>query len=63
MPYQYSLIAIWGAVEVNLAIICACLTTFKPLVVRFFPNILGSSADKTHDPTTRTIGGGGGAAA
>ncbi len=63
LPYQSSFIATWGAAEVNLAIICACLPTLKPLVVRFFPNLLGPPTDKTHDPATRTIGGGGGPAA
>ncbi len=38
--------AYWGAVEVNLAIICACLTTLKPLIVRLFPEFLGSMSSR-----------------
>jgi hypothetical protein len=54
VPWQFSVVAYWSAVEVNLAIICACLTTLKPLVARFFPKLLGSTADPTHGPTTGT---------
>ncbi len=43
MPYNFAVLSHWSAVEVNLAIICACLTTLKPLVARFFPKLLGSS--------------------
>ncbi|KAK3896661.1 hypothetical protein C8A05DRAFT_20412 [Staphylotrichum tortipilum] len=67
VPYQFSVVAYWGAVEVNLAIICACLTTLKPLVARFFPKLLDSmSSEKTsqggtlcHTGRHGTIGGGG----
>ena len=30
-------IAIWTMLEVNIAVICACLTTIKPLLSRMFP--------------------------
>jgi hypothetical protein len=40
--YSLATLNIWGAVEVNLAIICACLTTLKPLVARVFPRLLQS---------------------
>ncbi|KAK0620602.1 hypothetical protein B0T14DRAFT_430419 [Immersiella caudata] len=43
VTYTFSTVAYWGAVEVNLAIICACLTTLKPLLVHVFPGILGTS--------------------
>ncbi|KAK4044385.1 hypothetical protein C8A01DRAFT_31439 [Parachaetomium inaequale] len=45
--YELAPLAIWSAVEVNLAIICACLTTLKPLVVRVFPRLLQSAAGYT----------------
>ena len=32
----------WNTFEVNIAIICACLTTIKPAVTRMFPNLLAS---------------------
>jgi len=37
-------IACWTMVEVNLAVICACLTTIKPLLSRMFPRLLGPSS-------------------
>jgi len=42
--YELATLAYWGAVEVNLAIICACLTTLKPLLQKLLPNLLGSAA-------------------
>jgi hypothetical protein len=42
-------VAYWGAVEVYLAIICACLTTLKPFLVRFFPALLGTTHAATYD--------------
>ncbi|KAK4129049.1 hypothetical protein N657DRAFT_51133 [Parathielavia appendiculata] len=50
--YNLATLSIWGSVEVNLAIICACLTTLKPLIVRLFPNLLKSS----YMGTPRTLG-------
>jgi len=32
----------WTSVEVNLAIICACLMMLKPLVAKFFPKLFES---------------------
>lgn len=42
VTYRLASLHIWGAVEVNLAIICACMTTLKPLVARVFPQLLQS---------------------
>jgi len=39
--YDLAILAYWGAVEVNLAIICACLATLKPLLHKLFPKLLG----------------------
>jgi len=35
--------AIWSSIEVNVAIICACLATLKPLLTRYAPKILGAT--------------------
>jgi len=32
----------WNIWEVNIAILCACLTTMKPVVARFFPRVMSS---------------------
>ncbi|KAK1854651.1 hypothetical protein CCHR01_02692 [Colletotrichum chrysophilum] len=36
-------IAEWSIIELNTAIVCACLITLKPLARRFFPRLLGST--------------------
>ena len=38
--------AYWGAVEVNLPIICACLTTIRPLLNKLFPGLLGPATSQ-----------------
>ena len=53
VPYEFAVVAYWGAAEVYLAIICACLTTLKPFLVRFFPALLGTThATATYDPNS-----------
>lgn len=39
----------WEALEINLGIICACVPTIKPLIIRIFPSIgsVGTSHPKT----------------
>ncbi|KAK4112522.1 hypothetical protein N656DRAFT_93099 [Canariomyces notabilis] len=34
------LIAVWTMLEVNLAVVCACITTIKPVLARIFPRLL-----------------------
>jgi hypothetical protein len=62
--WELSTVAYWGAVEVNLAIICACLTTLKPLITKLFPKALGSGygtyGTNGIGNTTHRGGGGGG---
>ncbi|KAJ5167030.1 uncharacterized protein N7482_005811 [Penicillium canariense] len=43
----------WSAVEVNIGIVCACILTLKPLVVKIFPTILEGSRRK-HDSGGRS---------
>ncbi|KAL9625282.1 MAG: hypothetical protein Q9160_000684 [Pyrenula sp. 1 TL-2023] len=33
----------WSSLEVNVAVICACLPMLKPLIVHIFPRLLGST--------------------
>ncbi|KAH7119830.1 hypothetical protein B0J11DRAFT_71123 [Dendryphion nanum] len=47
--YDNFAIAIWSVVEVNGAIIGACLPTLKPLIASIFPRLLSSGS-----PTSRT---------
>jgi hypothetical protein len=53
ITYDFSVRAYWAAVEVNLAIICACLTTLKPLLAQVFPGLIESLREKTdaYSPT------------
>ncbi|KAL3430478.1 hypothetical protein BDV09DRAFT_189235 [Aspergillus tetrazonus] len=41
------LIATWSLVEINVAIICASLTTFRQLIIQIFPKLIPSSSLKT----------------
>lgn len=36
-------IAIWSCIEVNVAILCACLPALKPLISHFFPGLLSTA--------------------
>jgi hypothetical protein len=36
MTWQLTSIANWSVAEINVAIVCACLTTLKPLLRKFF---------------------------
>ena len=41
--------AYWTAAEVNLAIVCACLSTLKPLLARVLPRLVQSLRDDKSD--------------
>jgi hypothetical protein len=43
VPFEYVPIATWTSIETNTAVAIACLMTFKPLLTKFFPNMMGSS--------------------
>jgi hypothetical protein len=43
-PWVAADISTWANVEINLAIIIACIPTLKPLVANFCPRLLGSPA-------------------
>ncbi|KAH7119235.1 hypothetical protein EDB81DRAFT_952604 [Dactylonectria macrodidyma] len=40
-------IAIWSGLEINVAIICACIPALKPLFVRAFPRLISSFANSS----------------
>lgn len=48
-------VAKWSCIELNIAIFCASISTFKPLIARFLPNILSSI--ETSDPVQFETGG------
>ncbi|KAI3323480.1 hypothetical protein HD806DRAFT_496829 [Xylariaceae sp. AK1471] len=39
------IVGCWTMLEVNIAVVCACLTTIKPLLARVFPRLLSSSKE------------------
>ncbi len=43
------IIAIWTMLEVNMAVVCACITTIKPVLTRFFPRMLSPSPGPATD--------------
>ena len=42
------IITTWTMLEVNVAVICACLTTIKPALARLFPRLI-SSSERSND--------------
>jgi hypothetical protein len=48
----------WTMIEVHAAVVCACLTTIKPVVVRMFPRLLSSHRDPhpADDGAIETVG-------
>ncbi|KAL4980592.1 hypothetical protein BDW66DRAFT_156337 [Aspergillus desertorum] len=51
------LVATWSFVEVNVAIVCASLTTFRQLIIRTFPRLIPSSVLKTRNRTEKPLHG------
>ncbi|KAL4740088.1 hypothetical protein BDV11DRAFT_204561 [Aspergillus similis] len=49
------LIATWSLVEVNVAIICASLTTFRQLVIKIFPKLIPFSTLKTSNRSDKPL--------
>ncbi|OAL49913.1 hypothetical protein IQ07DRAFT_644183 [Pyrenochaeta sp. DS3sAY3a] len=39
--------AYWSAIELNVGILCACIPTLRPLVKKFAPRLIGSTARET----------------
>ena len=39
VTWDWTTSAYWTTVEINFAIICACVMTLKPLIVKFFPGL------------------------
>ncbi|KAH8820782.1 MFS transporter-like protein [Xylogone sp. PMI_703] len=50
-PWNASFALMWSAVEVNVGIICACIPTMKPLILRILPVML---KDHSGDPSDMT---------
>ena len=40
-------IAIWSGLECNIAIICACIPALRPMLHRFMPGLINSSAARS----------------
>jgi len=65
--WDYTTPAYWTTIEVNFSIICACVMTLKPLIVKLFPGLVevrlssgdrdqswDLSMDRNHPPTIGT---------
>jgi len=48
--YTSSVLTYWTVVEINGAIVCACLMTLKPLFARFFPRFFNSAVSAPSNP-------------
>ena len=53
--YELAALSYWSAVEVNLPIICACLTTIRPLLNKLFPGLLGPGTSQYRVMSLATI--------
>ena len=42
--------AVWSVIESNVGIVCASLPTFKPLLERLFPGLMGHSRNGSKSP-------------
>lgn len=51
--WNASLSLMWSAVEVNVGMICACIPTLKPLILKILPTVL-FDPDGTHDSSLST---------
>ncbi|KAE8347752.1 hypothetical protein BDV24DRAFT_146547 [Aspergillus arachidicola] len=38
----------WSVIEVHIAVMCACLPTFRAMLVHIFPKMLGNSSDQSY---------------
>lgn len=56
--WNTSLTYMWSAVDVNISIVCACIPTLKPLVIRVLPSVVFSPGATKSSTTSDTIGGG-----
>ncbi|EKD15174.1 hypothetical protein MBM_06390 [Drepanopeziza brunnea f. sp. 'multigermtubi' MB_m1] len=56
LPYDNAATAIWSAVEVNTAIVCACMPSMKPVVSRLFPRLLSTNRSKHYGHTFKSQG-------
>lgn len=54
--WNTSLSYMWTVVDVNISIVCACIPTLKPLVLRFMPWLV-TSPKNTISSASETIGG------
>lgn len=53
--YSFAVLAYWGAVEVNLPIICACLTTIRPLLNKLLPWLLGPRTSEYRETSSFAV--------
>ncbi|RFU26944.1 hypothetical protein B7463_g9380, partial [Scytalidium lignicola] len=51
-PWNASFALMWSAVEVNVGIICACVPTLKPLILRILPSMLKDRSGEGSDMTS-----------
>jgi hypothetical protein len=44
---DYVQVGFWSILEINIAIICACMPNLRVFLLRIFPKVLGTSRDKS----------------
>lgn len=54
--WDYAVVQYWTLVEMNIAIVIACLLVLKPLLAKMFPALLGPQPSPSPEDAPRTIG-------
>ncbi|KAF1949150.1 hypothetical protein CC80DRAFT_497734 [Byssothecium circinans] len=47
LPYDYATFCIWGAVEVNIAVVSGCCPLLRPIIGRVFPTLFPSGTQRS----------------
>jgi len=49
VTWDVAALAMWSAIELNVAIVCACLMVMKPMISRLFPGLFSRGlGDENH---------------
>jgi hypothetical protein len=57
VTWEYTEFDMWSTIEINVGIICACMPSLRVLLVRLFPNLLGTSQRQYYNYGSNNCGG------
>ncbi|KAH7017952.1 uncharacterized protein B0I36DRAFT_227613, partial [Microdochium trichocladiopsis] len=47
VTYDYTGVSLWSTVEISTGVICACMPSMRLILIHFFPNIFGTTAQNS----------------